>query len=358
MLTDSGSAYVFTRNGSTWTQQAKLTASDAAIWDNFGFSVSVSGDTVVVGVYGDDVALTDSGSAYIFTRSGSTWTSQAKLTASDAAAGDYFGWSVSVSGDTAVIGAIGNDGVGGNSGSAYVFTRSGSTWTQQAKLTASDAAASDYFGWSVSVSGDTAVVGADLDDDGGDKSGSAYVFTRIGSTWTQQQKLTASDAAAWGLFGYSVSVSGDTAVVGAAGDKWEGGNSGSAYVFTRSGSTWTQQAKLTASDATSWYCFGCSVSVSGDTAVVGAHRDDDGGIRSGSAYVFTRIGSTWTQQAKLTASDAAADDLFGFSVATDGGRVVVGAPPNDDPETASGAAYVFSLIPDATAVGAWWRQME
>ena len=270
--------------------ELKLTASDAAAGDFFGVSVAVSGDTAVVGATLDDDAcptnrLCNSGSAYVFVRSATTWIQQAKLTASDAAAEDFFGVSVSVSGDTAVVGAFADDDAGSNSGSAYVFVRSDSTWTQQAKLTASDAAASDFFGLFVSVSGDTAVVGAPEDDDAGSSSGSAYVFVRSGTTWTQQAKLTAGDAAAFDDFGFSVSVSGDTAVVGAPVGDGAVTNSGATYVFVRSGTTWSQQAKLTASDGALFDDFGFSVSVSGDTAVVGAHRNDDPGVDSGSAYV-------------------------------------------------------------------------
>jgi hypothetical protein len=344
--TDSGSAYVFTRaSDGTWTQHQKLTASDAAAGDNFGISVSVSGDTAVIGAWGDNDGGTDSGSAYVFTRSSDgTWTEQAKLTASDAAADDYFGTSVSVSGDTAVIGAEWDDDGGTNSGSAYVFTRSGTTWTEQQKLTASDAAAYDSFGTSVSVSGDTAVIGAYGDDDGGSRSGSTYVFTRSGTTWTQQAKLTASDAAADDYFGTSVSVSGDTAVIGAYWDDDGGTSSGSAYVFTRSGTTWTEQQKLTASDAVAYDYFGYSVSVSGDTAVIGAYYDDDGGSASGSAYVFTRsLDGTWTQQQKLTASDAAAGDYFGYSVSVSGDTALIGARLDDGIGADSGSAYVFDI---------------
>jgi hypothetical protein len=201
--------------------------------DFFGNSVSISGDTAVVGAYEDDDDGWSSGSAYVFVRdvTTGTWTEQAKLTASDAAGGDKFGYSVSVSGDTVLIGAYWDDDAGFQSGSAYVFVRSGSTWTEQAKLTASDGAAGDYFGDSVSVSGDTALIGAYRDDYAGTYSGSAYVFVRSGSTWTQQAKLTASDGAAWAYFGHSVSVSGDTALIGAAWDSDAGGNSGSAYMY-------------------------------------------------------------------------------------------------------------------------------
>ena len=274
----------------------KLTASDGATYDNFGYSVSLSSDgsTALIGARYDDDKGTYSGSAYVFTRSGSTWTEQAKLVASDGAASDFFGYSVSLSsdGNTALIGAYYDDDKGSNSGSAYIFTRSGSTWTEQAKLTASDGAASDWFGCSVSLSSDgsTALVGATGDDDKGTYSGSAYVFTRSGSVWSQQAKLVASDGVASDFFGESVALSSDgsTALVGADGDGDKGSDSGSAYVFTRSGSTWTEQAKLLASDGAAGDYFGYSVSLSSDgsTALVGANGDDDKGSDSGSAYLF------------------------------------------------------------------------
>jgi len=327
----------------TLSEAAKLLATDGAADDIFGISVSVSGDTAVVGAHSDDDNGSGSGSAYVFTRSGTTWTQQAKLTASDGAADDIFGHSVSLSGETAVVGAAADDDNGLNSGSAYVFTRSGTTWAQQAKLTASDGAAGDQFGRSVSVSGETAVIGAYLDDDNGSNSGSAYVFTRSGTTWTHQVKLIASDGAADDQFGRSVSVSGETAVVAAYLDDDNGSNSGSAYVFIRSGTTWTQQAKLTASDGAAGDQFGRSVSVSGETVVIGAYLDDDNGSNSGSAYVFTRSGTTWTQQAKLTASDGATSDVLGVSVSLSRDTAVVGAVLDDDNGSSSGSAYVFTV---------------
>jgi hypothetical protein len=322
-----GSAYVLTHLG-TGYMMSSLRSSDGEEYDNFGSSVSVSGDTAVFGAPGDDGRK---GSAYVFIRSGSTWTQQAKLTASDGAAYDRFGSSVSVSGDTAVIGAYGSNV---NRGSVYVFTRSGTTWTQQAKLTASDGAIGDLFGYSVSISGDKAVIGAHMDDG---RIGSAYVFIRnVDGSWTQQAKLTASDGAVYDNFGYSVSVSGDTVVISAFGDD-EG--KGSVYMFTRSGTTWMEQAKLTASDGAAYDYFGYSVSVSGDKAIIGATGDDG----SGSAYMFTRSGTTWTQQAKLTAFDGAIGDLFGYSVSVNDNKVVICAFGDDDRGTDSGSAYVFFL---------------
>ena len=218
------------------TEQAKLTASDAAAGDQFGFSVAISGETAVVGAS----SVGSTGSAYVFVLDGGTWVQQAKLTASDAATGDEFGWSVAISGETIVVGARSDTTTAAGSGSAYVFVRTGSTWSQQAHLTAGDAGRGDSFGSSVAISDDTIVAGAPSDDDGGFNSGSAYVFVRTGSTWNQQDKLRASDATAGDRFAGSVAVSGDTAVTGAVQDDYQGTLTGSAYVFVRSGTTWTE----------------------------------------------------------------------------------------------------------------------
>ena len=336
----SGSAYVYVRSGANWTQQAKLTAADAASGEDFGYSVAISGDTVVIGAHLDDDRGMGSGSAYVFVRSGDTWTRQAKLTAVDGAGADYFGDAVALSGDTAVIGAYGDDDAGQNSGSVYIFTRTGTDWAQQAKLRAADAAAFDYFGAAVAISSDTAVIGAHGDDS---SSGSVYVFTRSGTDWEQQAKLRAADAAGWDYFGYSVAISGDTLVAGAYWDDDQGAESGSAYVFTGSGSSWAQQAKLTAADGAVEDYFGSSVAVSGDIAVIGAFQDDDDGARSGSAYRFVRSGSAWSQQAKLTAEDATEDGRFGYAVAISGDNVVIGAVFAHGVSEYSGAAYMLGV---------------
>jgi hypothetical protein len=354
--TDQGSAYVFVRSGTTWTQQAKLTAGDGAAFDAFGSSVSVTGDTAVIGAFQDDVSTsTDQGSAYVFVRSGSAWTQQAKLTAGDGAANDAFGSSVSVSGDTALLGAHQDDiGISTNQGSAYVFVRTGTTWTQQAKLTAGDGVTADTFGYSVSVSGDTALVGAYWDNIGANTDqGSAYVFVRSGTSWSEQAKLTASDGAAFDYFGSSVSVSGDTAVVGAYFDDVGANvNQGSAYVFVRSGTAWTQQAKLTAGDGAANDSFGSSVSVSGDTTLAGAYADDLGAnTNQGSTSVFVRAGTSWTQLTKLTAGEGSANDNFGFSVSLSGDTALVGVYRDDvGTNVDQGSAYVF--VRSGTA----WRQ--
>ncbi len=354
---ESGSAYVFTRSGTTWSQQARLTADDGSDRDWFGVRVALSGDTAVVPADADDSDVNgiDSGSVYVFTRSETSWTQQAKLTAADGAAVDLFGYAVALSGDTVLIGARfdDDDANGIDSGSAYVFTRCGTTWSQQAKLTAADGAAGDEFGYSVALSGDTAVITANADDSdvNGVDSGSAYVFTRSGSDWSQQAKLTAADGEAGDLFGVRVALEGDTALIGSRldDDDDNGIDSGSAYVFTRSEGSWSQQARLTAADGGAGDWFGYTVALNGNAALIGAQfHDGVNGIDSGSAYVFTRSGTTWSQKTELTATNGKPGDQFGGKVAIAGGTAVVGARLVDDAIKGadSGAVYIFTGLPD------------
>jgi hypothetical protein len=329
----SGSAYVFTRTDTTWSLQQKLLASDGEAHDYFGYAVSLSGDTALIGAIGVDSFI---GEAYVFIRTGTTWTQQAQLLASDGAVYDQFGCSVSLCGETALVGSYGHDS---NEGSAYVFIRTGTTWTLQAQLLASDGAENDQFGLSVALDGDTALIGAHWEDDNVVyDTGSAYVFTRIGATWSQQQKLLASDGAAYDEFGLSVSLSGNTALIGAPKND-VASIPGSAYVFTRSGTTWTQQDKLVASDGAAPDYFGCSVSVDEDTALIGAFWGDGIQTDSGSVYVFTRTGTTWTQQDKLVASDGVGYEEFGYSVSLHQDTALISAFGDD---SAKGSAYVFT----------------
>ncbi|MCU7959182.1 MAG: FG-GAP repeat protein [gamma proteobacterium symbiont of Bathyaustriella thionipta] len=336
---DSGSAYVFIRDGNNWTEQQKLVASDAGFSHRFGQAVALQGNSALIGAPLDNHAGAGAGSAYVFVRSGSTWTQQQKLTASDAASNDSFGAAVSLSGDTAVIGARSDDHDGRfGSGSAYVFVRSGSTWTQQQKLTASDAQGGDNFGVSVSIYANSILIGSNFDDDDGSLSGSAYVFVRSGTSWTQQQKLTASDASTRDRFGSAVSISEDSALIGANIDTAVAFQSGSAYVFTRTGSLWTEQQKLTASDGGDRDAFGSSVTLLDRTALVGATLNH---AERGAGYIFVRNGSTWIQQQKLVGNDTDPSDRFGSSVALSGDAALAGAPWNNAVGTKSGAAYAY-----------------
>jgi hypothetical protein len=409
------------------SQQAYLKPSNTDMGDEFGSLVAVSGDTVVVGapyefssatgVNGNqnDNSAAYSGAAYVFVRSGSSWSQQAYLKASNTDASDYFGETVAVSGDTIVVGAsfeasnaIGvngnqNDDSAARAGAAYVFVRSGTTWSQQAYLKASNTESGDSFGNSVAISGDTIVIGAELEDSSatgvnGDQTnnlasfaGAAYVFVRSGGTWNQQAYLKASntdtDPNARDAFGCSVAVSGDTIVIGAHredsdaigvnGDQTNNDlpESGAAYVFVRSAGTWNQQAYLKASNTDGGDFYGNAVAVSGDTVVVGAWYEDSNatGVNgdqtnnlaamSGAAYVYVRSGGSWSQQAYLKASNTDAADNFAYSVSISGDRIVVGAfdedsnatgvygNQNDNSADHSGAAYLF------TRSGGSWSQL-
>jgi hypothetical protein len=327
-VTDGGAAYIFTRTGTTWTEEAKIVASDRANNDYFGYSVAISGDTVIVGAWRDDNSR---GAAYIFTRSGTTWTQQAKIRSSDSLGVSSFGNSVAIDGDTAIVGSYGTLN---EAGAAYIFTRTGTTWTQQVKILASDYTTGAKFGWSVSISVDTAIVGAYSDDNTVTDGGAAYIFTRSGTTWAEEAKIVASDFKMFDEFGRSVAISGDTVIVGAWRERTVARASGAAYIFTRSGTTWTEQAKLIASDAELDDYFGSSVALEGDTAVVGAYWE--GIYKDGAAYIFTRSGTTWTEQMKIQKPNPFVDQ-FGTSVSISNSTIVAGAPDRNG----GGAAYIF-----------------
>ncbi|MGE0887026.1 MAG: PKD domain-containing protein [Blastocatellales bacterium] len=360
---NSNAAYVFVRSGTAWTEQQKLVPSDGVSGDNFGDSVAINGDTIVVGAWSDDIgANINQGSAYVFVRSGSTWFQQQKLTASDAIAQEEFGHSVAISGDTIVIGNTYNQ-IGSNfyQGSAYVYLRTGTIWAEQQKLIATDGAAGDNFGNSVAISGDTIVVGALGDDIGSNiNQGSAYVFTRSGSAWFEDQKLTASDGAGAGFgtggdhFGSAVTINRDTIVIGSPDDNTA---QGSAHVFIRSGTIWSEHQKLTASDGAgegNYLGFGYSLAIREDIIVVGPYDDDIGSnTNQGSAYVFARSGTVWSEQQKLIISDGARGDSFGRSISISGDTLVAGSPGEDIVINENqGSAYVYMLganqSPDVT----------
>ena len=382
--TGSGAAYVFVRSDGAWMQEAYLKASSPDRGDNFGWSVAVSGTTVVVsalftdsGVSGDpaDNSMNGTGSVYVFTRTDGTWTQEAYLKASNPGEGDSFGESVAISGDTIVVGAPDEEsaavGVNGDetdnsaryAGAAYVFVRTGTTWAQQAYLKASNTDEGDRFGISVAISRDTLVVGAwgessaatgvggDQTDNSAPESGAAYVFVRRGSVWTQQAYLKASNSGAEDQFGRRVAIADDTVLAGAyredsAATEVHGNqnddsasDAGAAYVYVRNGATWSQQAYLKA-DTPGF--FGHRLALADDTAVVGAIDV---------ACVFVRVGRVWTQRARLTSSVA----RFGESVAVAQGSnaVVVGSRSDasgatgidgdeeDDSASGSGACWIF-----------------
>lgn len=375
--TGAGAAYILKNTNGSWTQVQKLVASDRAAGDLFGIAVSIDGDYAVVGSIFDDEdanggdTKSAAGSAYIFKNISGTWTQVSKIVASDRAEGDEFGSTVSISGDYVIVGAAGSDPLGSGSttiadaGSAYIFKNNAGTWSQVSILVATDRAMGDNFGRKVGISGDYAIVGTirESEDASGantkPNAGSAYIFKNTSGTWSQMQKIVASDRSNDDQFGCSVAISGDYAVIGAFAEDEDasGGDfnnyAGSAYTFKRDGSSWTQQQKLVPSDRDEEDQFGWSVAISGDYIIVGANKeghDVSGGsylYNSGSAYAFKREGNSWTQQQKLVASDRTDMDDFGNSVAISGAYSIVGARYQESDASGSnfkgdaGAIYIF-----------------
>ena len=334
-----GTVHVFERRQSRWVRTAELSVPEATVEDSFGISMAADGNTLVVGAQFADSRGRDAGLAYVFERRGARWSQAAVLSASDAAADDQFGLTVSVSGDTIVVGARLADGRGMDAGAAYVFARQDGRWQQAGKLTASDAARGDLFG-RASLDKNAMVVSADLNDDKGSNAGKAYAFENRQGAWVEIATLGATDGAAGDEFGLSLALAGGTAVFGAIGSDSRGEDSGAVYVFERLKGQWAQTARITASDWAKRQGFGSAVAASADTIVIGAPNDAGRGEAAGAAYVFERGAGQWTQAAKLTASDAAAASLFGSTVAISGTTIVVGMQLNGDGKH-SGAAYVF-----------------
>lgn len=341
--TNNGAVYYFSRISGSWVEQQKITAPTPLTSGFFGFSVALSADGSTL-VVGERVSPANNGRVLVFYRSTGNFTHQQTLTHNLSNVGDSFGYSVAVSddGNTLIGGAIFDDNNTSDAGSAVVFTRSGSTWTEQTRLNASDAAANDEFGVVVSLSsdGNTAAVGARSKASG---AGAVYVFTRSGSTWSQQQKVVPSNPASGDNFGSSVSLSGsgDLLIVGAPFKDYLVANSGSVYAFSRSGSVWSQSQQITPSDVQTNTYFNISViSRDGSTIVVGLGSDDTSGNNSGALYVFKKPSSSWEQHKKLKTTVIVNESFMGTSVAVSGdGRCIIAGAYGDG---ASGAAYSFN----------------
>ncbi len=343
-----------------------LVAFDGAVGDDFGAAVAVDGTIAVVGAPEDDDDGSSSGGAYVFGFDGTDWLYEQKLTAGDAAGGDDFGFAVAISGNTIVVGSPRDDTVAGNrAGSAYVyvFDAGRQLWIEQDHLFAPDAGADDRFGSSVAIDGDTLLVGATQQDEAANNAGAGYVFTRTTGVWSHQGKLVPTSSGTNPQMGRSASLDGDVAVLGAWQDAPKGMFSvGAAHVFRRVETTWSPEQKLTASDAADFRWFGQSVAVSGTVIAVGAYGDRaDDLSESGGAYFYTFNGASWDELDNVNASDPAANDRFGWSIALDGDNAVIGTG------TSASKAYLFhrelvlyteqaalnSADPDVSAEYAW-----
>lgn len=316
----TGSVYIFKREDTSWIEQQKLTASDGEASDNFGYSVSIDGNFAIIGAYGDE---NGTGSVYVFNHSGTTWIEEEKLIAPDGEAGDWFGSSVSIDGNYVIVGAYGDDDF---AGAAYMFENC-CAWKIREKMNTSSGL--PYFGWSVSVSGDYAIIGTP-GAPASDSSGSTYIFQRDGSRWYEQAHWAGENIGEY--LGISVSIDGSYALAGAYGHN---DGTGLVYTFKRNGENWSKDEKLIALDGNKQDYFGASVSIDGKYTIIGAYGDENS---KGSAYVYQFDDNYWTEEQKLIASDGEAGDLFGGSLSIDGGYIIIGAYGDAN---FKGSAYIF-----------------
>jgi len=336
----SGAVYIYDFDGSSWSEHSKLIATDTQVDDQCGYSVAVSGDVAVVGAPLHGHPQLFQGAVYIFRFDGTSWTQEQELLASDAGFLDFFGWSVAIHGDVIVVGSFNAN----STGAAYVFRFNGAAWVEEDILTASDATFDDRFGDSVDIFANTIIVGAHRHDDSEMDSGSVYFFTWQGATsWGGEIKVSASDPVAGGMFGSAVSISGNVAIVAANNDE-AGLDTGAAYILRYNGTTWSEEQKITAPPGSADPSeFAFDVVIDGDVAVVGAVLDDGAMTTTGTAFVYAFDGSSWTKQAKLIAAGGAANDLYGWALGFDNGRAVVGATRVDD---TGGKAYIYEGLGD------------
>ncbi len=316
-------------------EQQEVTADDIESGDLLGWSASVAGDLAAFGSLGDE---NRTGAVYLFRRSGVTWSQEQKLTASDGEPDDVFGTSVDVDGDYAIVGAAEDSPAGHNSGSAYIFHTTGGAWFEQQKIVPSDHILDDKFGEPVSISGDRVAVSSRFHDDFFNRSGSVYVFVRSATQWSEEKKINPSQPITNALFGWAIDLNADHLIAGAPGGAT---NAGKAFVFVRSATDWNEVAKLEPSDGQFGDEFGKGAAVDGGTAVVGSPASDTFGTSSGAAYVFVESATGWNETQKLMPPNSMGGDQFGVSVAIRGDTILVGADGTSDPESGCGAVYVY-----------------
>ncbi|MCP3905688.1 MAG: hypothetical protein GY715_18840 [Planctomycetes bacterium] len=343
-----GAAYVFSIGPGGWQLVATLQPEHLSSVASFGTSVALDGNIAIVGANRQRFEGAEVGAAFVFKRSHDMWTLTDELRDPEPSDGDAFGYSVSLSGNYALIGAPGDDVAGASSGKAIIFKRQGQNWSAHSELTAPNGASGDEFGFSVDLSGNDAIVGAyGHDEKGVSNTGAAFVYERQGNNWNLADKLLATNGQIGDVLGRSVGISGDRAVVGAIGVEIDGAiDAGAAYIFARDGSGWTQETLISASDASFLDLFGHAVAIDGDTAVVSAIFGDGTVENGGSVYVFQRGSSGWAESALLSAEDAVSFGRYGESVAlgADGTAAATGATGNasEDP----GVGYTVDLAPE------------
>ncbi len=338
---NAGAVYLHRWDGSAWTLEDKLVAWDGGASQEFGRALALDGDTLVVGT---DKVGGGQGAAYVFVRSGGTWSAGQKLTAGDGLAGDGFGHSIALQGDDLLIGAPWTGDLGVEAGSVYLFERNGATWTESAELHAFDGSQYDWFGRAVELDGDTLAVSATSADGIQPGTGAAYVFVRSGSAWTLEDKLFAPDGQTSDYLGQSLALDGDTVVLGSPLCTVAGVPVGAACAFSRTGTSWSFDEKLLAPDGVDGDGFGTSLAIAGDTLIAGAAADDDVSLYGGSAYHYQRQGGSWMLSCKLLPTEATSG--FAAQSAIDGGTFVLSSPHGGT----WGSARVFTDPPRVIGV--------
>jgi len=351
-----GAVLVLRRDGARHVVAQELSPSDAEALDYFGTSISISGDVMAIGANGDDDAGPDSGAVYLFRRNAGRWEERGKLTAPDAVAGENFGMGVVLEGGTLGVSAPWDDDQGTRSGSVYVFRGGDTIWNLESKLVPAEVGSGDYFGLALALRGDTLVASAPFDGIW-DVYGSVYTYQRTGSQWNPTGRLRPNTSAG-ANFGWALSMDDDELVVGSPVDHGNGYLDGAAYVYRRSGATWSLEGEISAGLASPLDGFGYSVRLVGDTILVGAYYDDDAILDSGSVYLFRREGDEWVERQRVAASDPMSGSLYGYAVDTDESNIVVGAPLDDDGGPASGSIYLYEEAHPPSADAGMDTQVE
>ncbi|WP_299771172.1 FG-GAP repeat protein [uncultured Pseudoteredinibacter sp.] len=347
---DAGAAYVYKLTSEGWTLDSKLIAREPKAGDTLGGNVALKGSTAVLGVSRRDDVAEDAGAVLVFEKQSNKWEEKTWLVADDGMAGDAFGQSIALTENIMVIGAPRSDALAKDSGSAYVYQRQKGMWKFQKKLTASDGAEGDLFGISVTIDGNTVLVGADLNDEKAEKAGAVYAFVFENGKWQQQAKLMAADGGHTDIFGVRVSLSGDTALISARRDDVEGIgiDAGSAYIFERTQGRWAQQVKLISPDGKADDRFGRGVSLLNDTAIISAMNHDVNGDDAGAVYVYKRSNKNWILASKILAKDGKLGDRFGWNIAQslsikdteEQSHIIIASPNRADKGVNSGVAYI------------------
>jgi uncharacterized protein (DUF1800 family) len=353
---NTGSVYIYSRSGTTWTLEQEINNPSPVATDFFGYSVSISstGDRGIIGARYEDTGADAAGSVYIYSRSGTTWTLEQEINNPSPVSGDNFGILVSMdaTGDRVIIGAHNEDTGATDTGSAYIYSRSGTTWTLEQEINNPSPVSGDYFGYSVSINatGDRVIIGAYFEDTGATNAGSAYIYSRSDTTWTLEQEINNPSPVDYDNFGFSVAIdsTGDRVIIGAYYESTGATGAGSAYIYSRSGTVWTLEQEINNPSPVSNDYFGWSVAINstGDRVIISASYEDTGASAAGSAYIYSRSGTTWTLEREINNPSPVASDQFGFSVSINstGDRVIIGAHLEDTGALHTGAVYIYDLV--------------